>query len=396
MIIIYNMIRFILYIIILLVSLFSKKKRDFFIRRFNNKMITDLRSDKILIHMSSVGELNLSEELINQLLSKGKKIIISIMTDTGISLAIDKYSSNRNVQIIYFPLDDYRLLKNLFLKNKIKKVIVVETEIWPNLFYLSNKYSTLYMVNARLTEKNLKKYTKIKWIMKSILKFPKYIMVQSQEDMERYISILGKTDKILMFNNLKYTIKYKSLTIQEKQLYYDKWIFENRKVIVCGSIREGEESLWIEAFNSINHSKEWQLILVPRHLEKVKSMKERLGVNSALFSENIKADIIIVDKMGILRDLYQLSTIAFVGGTLVNIGGHSILEPLFYNNKPVIGKYYDNIKDIVEELKKIDMVSIVETKEDIVNIAMKNNKIDSDSFFKSHNDLNKIMEILYK
>ena len=68
MIIIYNMIRFILYIIILLVSLFSKKKRDFFIRRFNNKMITDLSSDKILIHMSSVGELNLSEELINQLL----------------------------------------------------------------------------------------------------------------------------------------------------------------------------------------------------------------------------------------------------------------------------------------------------------------------------------------
>ena len=359
-------------------------------------MITDLRSDKILIHMSSVGELNLSEELINQHLSKGKKIIISIMTDTGISLAIDKYSSNRNVQIIYFPLDDYRLLKNLFLKNKIKKVIVVETEIWPNLFYLSNKYSTLYMVNARLTEKNLKKYTKIKWIMKSILKFPKYIMVQSQEDMERYISILGKTDKILMFNNLKYTIKYKSLTIQEKQLYYDKWIFENRKVIVCGSIREGEESLWIEAFNSINHSKEWQLILVPRHLEKVKSMKERLGVNSALFSENIKADMIIVDKMGILRDLYQLSTIAFVGGTLVNIGGHSILEPLFYNNKPVIGKYYNNIKDIVEELRKIDMVSIVETKEDIINAVMKNDKIDSNNFFKSHNDLNKIIEILYK
>ena len=71
MIIIYNMIRFILYIIILLVSLFSKKKRDFFIRRFNNKMITDLSSAKILIHMSSVGELNLSEELINQLLLKG-------------------------------------------------------------------------------------------------------------------------------------------------------------------------------------------------------------------------------------------------------------------------------------------------------------------------------------
>ena len=114
MIIIYNMIRFILYIIILLVSLFSKKKRDFFIRRFNNKMITDLSSAKILIHMSSVGELNLSEELINQLLLKGERIIISIMTDTGMSLATNKYSTNHNVEIIYFPLDDYRLLKNLF------------------------------------------------------------------------------------------------------------------------------------------------------------------------------------------------------------------------------------------------------------------------------------------
>lgn len=396
MIIIYNMIRFILYIIILLVSLFSKKKRDFFIRRFNNKMITDLSSAKILIHMSSVGELNLSEELINQLLLKGERIIISIMTDTGMSLATNKYSTNHNVEIIYFPLDDYRLLKNLFSKNKIKKVIVIETEIWPNLFYLSNKYSTLYMVNARLTDKNLKKYMKIKWIIKSILKFPKYIMVQSREDMERYISILGKTDKIVLFNNLKYTVKYKTLTTQEKQLYYDNWIFEDRKVIVCGSIRDGEESLWIEAFNSINHTKEWQLILVPRHLERVKDMKQKSGANSALFSENIKAEIIIVDKMGVLRDLYQLSAIAFVGGTLVDIGGHSILEPLFYNNKPVIGKYYNNIKDIVEELRKIDMVSIVETKEDIINAVMKNDKIDSNNFFKSHNDLNKIIEILYK
>ena len=396
MIIIYNMIRFILYIIILLVSLFSKKKRDFFIRRFNNKMITDLSSAKILIHMSSVGELNLSEELINQLLLKGERIIISIMTDTGMSLATNKYSTNHNVEIIYFPLDDYRLLKNLFSKNKIKKVIVIETEIWPNLFYLSNKYSTLYMVNARLTDKNLKKYVKIKWIIKDILKFPKYIMVQSQEDMERYISILGKTDKIVLFNNLKYTVKYKTLTTQEKQLYYDNWVFEDRKVIVWGSIRDGEESLWIEAFNSINHTKEWQLILVPRHLERVKDMKQKSGANSALFSENIKADIIIVDKMGVLRDLYQLSAIAFVGGTLVDIGGHSILEPLFYNNKPVIGKYYNNIKDIVEELRKIDMVSIVETKEDIINAVMKNDKIDSNNFFKSHNDLNKIIEILYK
>ena len=359
-------------------------------------MITDLSSAKILIHMSSVGELNLSEELINQLLLKGERIIISIMTDTGMSLATNKYSTNHNVEIIYFPLDDYRLLKNLFSKNKIKKVIVIETEIWPNLFYLSNKYSTLYMVNARLTDKNLKKYMKIKWIIKSILKFPKYIMVQSREDMERYISILGKTDKIVLFNNLKYTVKYKTLTTQEKQLYYDNWVFEDRKVIVCGSIRDGEESLWIEAFNGINHTKEWQLILVPRHLERVKDMKQKSGANSALFSENIKADIIIVDKMGVLRDLYQLSAIAFVGGTLVDIGGHSILEPLFYNNKPVIGKYYNNIKDIVEELRKIDMVSIVETKEDIVNTVMKNNKIDSNNFFKSHNDLNKIIEILYK
>ena len=125
-------------------------------------------------------------------------------------------------------------------------------------------------------------------------------------------------------------------------------------------------------------------------------MKQKSGANSALFSENIKADIIIVDKMGVLRDLYQLSAIAFVGGTLVDIGGHSILEPLFYNNKPVIGKYYNNIKDIVEELRKIDMVSIVETKEDIINAVMKNDKIDSNNFFKSHNDLNKIIEILYK
>ena len=406
MIVIYNIIRFILYIIILFISLFSKNKRIFFTKRFNNKMITDLNrcsndSKKILIHLSSVGELNLSEELINSLLRKGEKIIISITTDTGMSLFNKRYSDNLNIQAIYFPLDDYFLLRNLFIKNKIKKVIIIETEIWPNLFYLSSKYSTLYMVNARLTDKSLNIYLKIKWIIKHILKYPRYIMVQGNEDLRRYNRILSKEDKlddrILKFENLKYTIKYPILDENNKKKYYDNYVFDDKKVIVCGSIREGEEIIWIDVFNEINVDKKWQLILVPRHLDRISEIKEMMKTDDfSLFSEKMKTDILIIDKIGILRDLYQLSSFAFIGGTLVNIGGHSILEPLFYNKKPIIGKYYENIKDIVEELKKNNMVSIVKSKEDIIHSLLIEETINSKEFFDSHNDLSKIIDKLYE
>jgi len=317
--------------IIFIVSIFNRKIRKFFWKRLSQNLKNQdfLKEDEkaIFIHMSSVGEFNLSKELIEQLLKKNEKIIISAMTDTGKEAIKKTYENNENIKIIYFPLDDYFLLKKLYMTFQIKKTIIIETEIWPNLYSVSKKYSELYILNGRLTEKNLKTYLKIKFLIKKILNKAKKIMVQSEEDKARYLNLGVEKEKIYVFKNLKYSIKYEILSEDKRKNYKENYIIDNRKIIVCGSTRPGEEKIWLEVFREINRDNEYQLIFVPRHLERIheiiNDIKEtdikqsdtgQFGISQisdnnkksySLFSEKEKSDIIIVDKIGILRDFYQ-------------------------------------------------------------------------------------------
>ena len=408
MIIVYNILRYFLYGIIGIVSIFNKKLRIFFSKRlkqdFSKRKFSNNKNEAILIHMSSVGEFNLSRELIDRLILKGENVILSIMTDTGKAAAEKGYGNNENVAIFYFPLDDYVCLANLFKTYKIKKTVIIETEIWPNLYSVASEKSELYIINGRLTEKKMKSYLKIKGFIKKLLNKAEKIMVQSEEDRKRYVS-LGLTDeKVKVYKNLKYSIKYEKISEEAEEKYIRNNIQKDKKIIVCGSTRPGEEKIWLEVFKEINEEKEYQLVLVPRHLDRIDEVINEIhqvfteGENSkisySLMSEDKKTDILVVDKMGLLRDFYQLADFVFVGGTLVDIGGHSILEPLYYGKKPIIGNYYQNIAEIVEDAKKMSFIKIVENKNEIVEYLKKSEIVDTSEFFRKNNEIDKILEEL--
>ena len=408
MIIVYNILRYFLYGIIGIVSIFNKKLRIFFSKRlkqdFSKRKFSNNQNEAILIHMSSVGEFNLSRELIDRLILKGENVILSIMTDTGKAAAEKVYGNNENVAIFYFPLDDYVCLANLFKTYKIKKTVIIETEIWPNLYSVASEKSELYIINGRLTEKKMKSYLKIKGFIKKLLNKAEKIMVQSEEDRKRYVS-LGLTDeKVKVYKNLKYSIKYEKISEETEEKYIENNIQKDKKIIVCGSTRPGEEKIWLEVFKEISEEKEYQLVLVPRHLDRIDEVINEIqqifpeGENSkisySLMSEEKKTDILVVDKMGVLRDFYQLADFVFVGGTLVDIGGHSILEPLYYGKKPIIGNYYQNIAEIVEDAKKMNFIKIVENKNEIVEYLKKSEIVDTSEFFRKNNEIDKILEEL--
>lgn len=408
MIIVYNILRCFLYGIIGIISIFNKKLRIFFSKRlkqdFSKRKFSNNQNKAILIHMSSVGEFNLSRELIDRLILKGENVILSIMTDTGKAATEKVYGNNENVTIFYFPLDDYVCLANLFKTYKIKKTVIIETEIWPNLYSVASEKSELYIINGRLTEKKMKSYLKIKGFIKKLLNKAEKIMVQSDEDRKRYIS-LGLTDeKVKVYKNLKYSIKYEKISEEAEEKYIRNNIQKDKKIIVCGSTRPGEEKIWLEVFKEISEEKEYQLVLVPRHLDRIDEVINEIqqifpeGENSkisySLMSEDKKTDILVVDKMGVLRDFYQLADFVFVGGTLVDIGGHSILEPLYYGKKPIIGNYYQNIAEIVEDAKKMNFIKIVENKNEIVEYLKKSEIVDTSEFFRKNNEIDKILEEL--
>ena len=410
--ILYNLLRILLYFVIMILAIFNRKLLKFFKSRLFQKIGNDnfLKEgeEAILIHFSSVGEFNLSQELIEKILESGKKekIILSVMTDTGFSAVNKKYSENDNVKVFYFPLDDFFVLRKIYKKYKIKKTIVIETEIWPNLYYFAAKNGKLFIVNGRLTERKLKSYLKFKWFIRNTVNRAEKIMVQSDFDKKRYEKLGISENKIKVYKNLKYSIKYNEISDEKKKYYFDTVLDKDKKIIVCGSTRPNEEKIWLEVLKKINQNNEYQLVLVPRHLERIgeieKIILEKFSKKDYLLltaieknkinleAEN-KKEIVIIDKMGILTDFYQLADFVFVGGTLVNIGGHSILEPLFYGKKPIIGKYFQNIEEIVKDARELGFIEIVENENEIIEYLKKSENVDTKRFFEKNNEIDKIL-----
>ena len=418
--ILYNLLRNLLYFVIIILAIFNGKLLKFFksrlFQKMDNNSFLNSNEEAILIHFSSVGEFNLTKELISEILEEKKtgkkeKVILSVMTNTGYEAVSKEYSENRNVKIFYFPLDDFLVIRKIYKKYKIKKTLIIETEIWPNLYYFAAKNGELFIVNGRLTEKKLKSYLKFGWIIKRTINRAKKIMVQSVSDKERYEKLGAEKDKVKVYKNLKYSIKYNKISEDQKKEYYDTVIDRNKKIIVCGSTRPDEEKIWLDVLKKVDTDNEYQLIIVPRHLKRIyeieKIILEKFLRNDySLFTkieENKKNNeatrykkIIVVDKMGILTDFYQLADFVFVGGTLVDIGGHSILEPLYYGKKPIIGKYFQNIEEIVKDAKQLGFVEIVENEDEIVEYLKKFENVDTREFFEKNNEISKILdEILY-
>ena len=273
--ILYNLLRILLYFVIMILAIFNGKLLKFFKSRLFQKIGNDnflnKREEATLIHFSSVGEFNLSQELIEKILESGKKekIILSVMTDTGFSAVNKKYSENDNVKVFYFPLDDFFVLRKIYKKYKIKKTIIIETEIWPNLYYFAAKNGKLFIVNGRLTERKLKSYLKFNWFIKNTVNRAEKIMVQSDFDKKRYEKLGISENKIKVYKNLKYSIKYNEISDEKKKYYFDTVLDKNKKIIVCGSTRPDEEKIWLEVLKKINQNNEYQLVLVPRHLERI-------------------------------------------------------------------------------------------------------------------------------
>ena len=413
--ILYNLLRILLYFVIMILAMFNGKLLKFFKSRLFQKIGNDnfLKEgeEAILIHFSSVGEFNLSQELIEKILKSGEnrkkeKVILSVMTDTGFSAVNKKYSENDNVKVFYFPLDDFFVLRKIYKKYKIRKTIIIETEIWPNLYYFAAKNGKLFIVNGRLTERKLKSYLKFKWFIKNTINRAEKIMVQSDFDKKRYEKLGISENKIKVYKNLKYSIKYNEISDEKKKYYFDTVLDKNKKIIVCGSTRPDEEKIWLEVLKKINQNNEYQLVLVPRHLERIGEIEKIILENFSkkdyllltaieknkinLEAEN-KKEIVIIDKMGILTDFYQLADFVFVGGTLVNIGGHSILEPLFYGKKPIIGKYFQNIEEIVRDAQELGFIEVVENENEIIEYLKKSENVNTKRFFEKNNEIDKIL-----
>jgi 3-deoxy-D-manno-octulosonic-acid transferase len=312
----------------------------------------------IWLHASSMGEVKVLSILAEQLyrLAPDISFCITVMTESGLNKA---QSSIPHCHIFaYFPLDYYSSIKRFVDKIKPVAVVFIETEIWPNtLAHLGRRKIPIFLANGRISERAHRRY---RWGRQGLYKiFPNYnsLMVQSEADQKRFISLGADPAQIDIIGSLKFDAPMTVIPPQKKEELRRTIPFvDGTKIFIAGSTREGEHEIIMKVFQSLlSKQPKTALILVPRHLDKIEDIcriASDLQLDCQLYSKtdesNKKINVLIVDRVGILNELYHLSDIAFVGGTLTDIGGHNILEPVWAGIPVLYGPSIFNVTDSSE------------------------------------------------
>jgi len=244
-----------------------------------------------------------------------------------------------------------------FWQNKQRLLIVLEAELWYMLFVCAKARGTkTVLLNARISDRSYGKYLKMKWFYSRLFKYIDCIYVQSPIDKERFES-LGATN-LKVIGNIKLAQKIEASRVYTKA---------NGLTIVAGSTHIGEEELIIKAFIAFKktYNEALRLIIVPRHPERFEKVYEEMQVFSQNFDlslsrfsqdTSLEHDLVLIDKMGELNNIYAVCDIAVLGGGFAPIGGHNPLEPIAFGCKVISGKQIFNQKELFKYVKNAQLI----------------------------------------
>jgi 3-deoxy-D-manno-octulosonic-acid transferase len=383
---------------ILLYSLYKKKqgKPAFGSRWKEHFGITPSLTCKktpIWIHAVSVGEAIAASIVINALKQQDpeQSILVTTTTSTG---AEQIAKLGNLVEHRYMPIDFCFAVRGFLKSTKPTKMIIMETELWPNTLHTVAKFNIpIYVINARLSEKSYLGYKKIQPIFNLLGKHLTHICCQYKDDAERFIALGIAPEKVTITGSVKFDINIDEKTITTaKQLRTQ--IGQNRPVWIAASTHKGEDELLLATHKILLKSLPTALlILVPRHPERFTSVfelccSEKLNVikrsNSETVTENIQ--VYLGDTMGEMLILIGAADVCFMGGSLLGtkVGGHNILEPIALNIPTITGPSYFNFTEIVNKL--VEHRGCVIAQADNLNDSILNLLINIESASKlSHN-----------
>jgi 3-deoxy-D-manno-octulosonic-acid transferase len=309
--------------------------------------------DVIWFHAVSVGEAEALFPLVKQMQIRHPEqpILITTMTVTGSARV--KAVLGDSVSHVYLPYDLPDVVNRFITHFKPKLAVVMETELWPNLFTQCGKHKIpLFIINARIAAKSVTNYQKITALIRPALAQVQLIATQSDDDTQRFIAIGAAKDKVKTLGNIKFDVEIAQATI-DQGLRLKTELFNGRFVWLIASTHKDEEAIFLPLYKTLKTKiPELLLVIVPRHPERFSEVKKlseaqfNTVMRSSQTSVNAQTDVYIVDSIGELKMFYATADIAFVGGSMVAVGGHNILEPAAVGVPVLFGKYMANFKDI--------------------------------------------------
>jgi 3-deoxy-D-manno-octulosonic-acid transferase len=317
----------------------------------------------IWLHAVSVGE-TLGAKGVVEKLSKqfeGHDIILSTVTKTGQQVAKEKLSGL--AATFYLPIDLPWVVNPVVAKIQPKFVVVMETELWPNLFHaLEKKNIPVITINGRLSPNSFKNYSRFSFFMKKFLRPVKLFAMQSAMDAQRMAKIGGDSKKIINTGNLKYDQAVKIPPPNEMELLAQKLPRPQGPVWIAASTHPGEEEIVLAVFARLRRLfPTLKLILVPRHPERGDKIAEMIKNSSWDFTRIMDIQdspegrgwsqaILLVDRVGWLTKLYGYAQVAYIGGSLIPHGGQNMLEAAAWSIPPVFGPSTFNFQEASQQI----------------------------------------------
>lgn len=349
---------------------FRKKHRYTFFKRLSMESLR--RNDaepadagrRIWIHALSVGEVLSAEPLVEALADRhgARHLVFTTSTLTGFEVA-SRLIAPHVLAVRHFPYDTRFSVNRALKAIKPRRVVIVETDIWPNFLHrLSQCGIPVYLVNARLSDRSFNGYRRIAFLTSPLLSVFDRICVQTDSDRLRFRALGVPEYKLLNTGNLKFDQAPASLSTGELDQFSE--IFNIRAgapVWVAGSTHDGEEDIISKAYRKVRASGIAPLLIVaprdPGRAAAVCRIFLRTGCPAMTLTQAEKKHgssavaVVVIDRIGMLRKLYALADVTFVGGSLVKAGGHNPLEPASVGKPILFGPHTDDFRLIYRNLE---------------------------------------------
>ena len=361
-------------------SLFQKRLRKPLIQRMGF-LGTQSLERSIWVHAASVGEVFCSIPLLRRIKREFPhgKIVLTTVTSTGNEAA--KAQLPEVDHILFFPIDHPFILRRVLKKIQPTLLLIAETELWPNLLRAcGSKGIPIILFNGRISKKSLRGYLFFRFLFEECLQYVSLFLMQTNEDQDRIIQIGAPAEKTSVVGNLKFDQTLPSVTPEAgATLAQSLGLHERGTVLIAGSTHAGEEEILTRISKELREiDPDLMFILAPRHLNRLEEVERMLRKESfswmrkTVFTvdqdspdQKRRPEVILLDTMGELMSLYSLATLVFIGGSLVPVGGHNPLEPLFFKKCVLFGPFMFNFLEISRRLIEAEGAIQVKDREDL-------------------------------
>lgn len=335
------------------------------------------RQDQPLwIHAVSVGETVAIAPLVEQLLAERPELPLLITSTTPTGSARVKALFGERVSHGYAPYDLPHLLRRFLNRVQPRGLLIVETELWPNTIAACHgRNIPVLLANARLSARSARGYQKVRALSQPMVQQLSCVAAQDNDSGQRFIELGLPTEQLTVTGSIKFDQQPPADAAHQGQQLRQQW-GEQRPVLVAGSTREledeTEETALLQAYATLKQQHpDLLLVLVPRHPERFESVYQQAqaaGWQVGRRSDNSicqTSEVVIGDTMGELASFYAAADLCFVGGSLVETGGHNPLEPAMLGKPVLMGPHLFNFSDISQQLQACGGLSIVDNPEQL-------------------------------